>query len=524
MRGSSAAPILFALALTILGVAWIGASPPGAGPDETGQYVKALAAARGDFHGKQPRMTEAKRRAALQTLTHGGQLGGQLQQFLQNVNTPAARWAFATTREFSVPAGLGNPAFGCGLGQPTLSAACLREGHPTTKTTSTDSLYGTYQPFLYLGPGLGTLLSDDAATALRLGRVANAVVSLGLIALAALALWDGSRGALSLTGLVVAVTPSIVSFATALTPSGPEIAAGICLTAALIRLTRERPAPTWVWAAAALGGAVLGCARSLGPPFVLAIVLAVGLLAGRRRVRAAVTGAPRRVVVAAAAAVVLGMAAGLWWEVAYQPSAPFALGEFFRGIGPSIRALRTLAKEGVGVFSALDTPLPTPGFVAWAVLLACLVGAAFVVSGRRDRWLLAALVAGVAVLTVVASAVYRQTGYELQARHVLPVVVVLPLWAGELVHLHGDRLAGRMAPRLLAGTVVVAAAVQALALYAYGRRFAVGTDGSWLFVRHAEWSPPLGWTVWLLLGGIGALAYAAAGWQAARALRTPALA
>jgi hypothetical protein len=51
---------------------------------------------------------------------------------------------------------------------------------------------------------------------MRLGRLATAALSLGLIAVAAVALWDGARGALSLVGLVVAFTPSVLAFATAL--------------------------------------------------------------------------------------------------------------------------------------------------------------------------------------------------------------------------------------------------------------------------------------------------------------------
>jgi hypothetical protein len=502
------------------GLAWVVASPPGAGPDETGHYVKAAAAARGDLRGEPPRLTEAERREAVSTLARGGQSREELERFLEQSDTPASRWAFKTSREFSIPAGLANPAFGCGLAQSSVSASCLDERSTNTETRAVDSVFGTYQPFLYLVPGLGTLASDGASTALRFGRAVNALLSLGLIALGALALWDRGQGTLSLAGLVIALTPSVVSFTTALTPSGPEVAAGICLGGSLIRLTRA-PAPSWVWAAAALAGVVLASARPLGTAFVAAIVFGIAALAGPRRVRSAVSAVPGRLVAAAAAVVLIAVAAGLWWELSYQPRAPFELADFFEGIGPSIRELWTLTKQAVGVFSALDTTLPLPGYVVWVAMLALLLGASFAVSDRRERVSLVLLAAGVLALIVAASAVYRQTGYELQARHILPVAVVLPLYAGELLDRNRGALAPRTAGRLLAGLATFAAVIQAVAFYVYCRRFAVGTDGPWLFLSDAEWSPPLGWLPWLFLAAVAALCYAAAGWQASRALVAP---
>jgi hypothetical protein len=520
MRRRAAAPVLFALCLIGFGLAWVFASPPGAGPDETGHYVKATAAARGDLRGKPPRLTEVERREALSTLARGGQLSKELVRFLERSDTPTSRWAFETAREFSIPAGLANPAFGCGLAQSSVSAACLDEGHANTETRAVDSLFGTYQPFLHLVPGLGTLASDDAATALRFGRLANAMLALGLIALGALALWDLGRGALSLTGFVVAFTPSVMSFATALTPSGPEVAAGLCLAASLIRLTRTS-APRWVWAAATLGGVVLASARPLGTAFVATIVFGLAALAGPRRVRATLAAVPRRVVAIATALVVIAAAAGLWWELSYQPRAPFELGAFLEGIGPSVRELWNVTREAIGIFSALDTILPAPVYIVWLAMLALLLGTSFAVGDRHERVSLVLVAAAVLVLTVVASSVYRQTGYELQARHILPVAVVLPLYAGELLNRNRAALAPRTARRLLAGLSAIAAAVHALAFYVYCRRFAVGTDGPWMFLPDAEWSPPLDWLPWLLVAGVAALAYTAAGWQAGRALEAP---
>jgi hypothetical protein len=63
---------------------------------------------------------------------------------------------------------------------------------------------------------------------------------------------------------------------------------------------------------------------------------------------------------------------------------------------------------------------------------------------------------------------------------------------------------------LFACFVVPAAAVQLVAWYVNAHRSAVGTDGSWLFLGRAEWSPPAGWGTWLAVSVIGALALVAA--------------
>ena len=52
---------------------------------------------------------------------------------------------------------------------------------------------------------------------------------------------------------------------------------------------------------------------------------------------------------------------------------------------------------------------------------------------------------------------------------------------------------------------------QAVAWLANARREAVGIDGSWWPFGAAQWSPPLGWTPWVVLAGLG-IALALAGY------------
>ena len=118
-------------------------------------------------------------------------------------------------------------------------------------------------------------------------------------------------------------------------------------------------------------------------------------------------------------------------------------------------------------------------------------------------------------MTVVVSVFQLRTGYGAQGRHVLPVLVLVPLWAGEVLRRHRDGLA-------------LAAAGRAASLWAGGaggrwlanaRRGAVGTDGSWWFFGAAEWSPPGGWWVWAVLAVAGAALGLASALAAGRSMR-----
>jgi hypothetical protein len=150
--------------------------------------------------------------------------------------------------------------------------------------------------------------------------------------------------------------------------------------------------------------------------------------------------------------------------------------------------------------------MPLVAYVLWALLVAGLGLAALALGDRRERLSLAGLLAAAIAVTVVMSVVYREIG-PLHGRYALPYLVLVPLWEGELVLRHRARLGAGVERMLPAAVFAVAGAVQLLGWWSSARRFAVGTDGSWLFPRHAEWSPPAGWWPWLTLAALGAAAY-----------------
>ena len=145
------------------------------------------------------------------------------------------------------------------------------------------------------------------------------------------------------------------------------------------------------------------------------------------------------------------------------------------------------------MFGWLDSSAPFVVYVLWWVALATLVSIALMVGKARDRLVLALLTGGTVVLTLLIAVLnLAQTGFGMQGRYVLPMAVVVPVLAGEVLVRHPGRWCAPV-QRRLAPFFVLAGGLHAMAWYANARRSAVGADGSWLFMGSSEWSPPTGW-------------------------------
>ncbi|PZS22305.1 MAG: hypothetical protein DLM61_26210 [Pseudonocardiales bacterium] len=155
-------------------------------------------------------------------------------------------------------------------------------------------------------------------------------------------------------------------------------------------------------------------------------------------------------------------------------------------------------KESVGVFGYLDLNLPAGAYGIWATMTLGLLANAFIVAGPRERRALLGIVATAVAVPVLYYAAIARHGIGLQGRHMLPMLVIVPLLAGEVILRHRRRL-GPLARRTMWSIPAGAAAVQLLAWYANARRAAVGSNGPWAFLGHAQWQPPAGWDTWLAL-------------------------
>ena len=469
-------PALVILAYAALVIAWVFSNPPFAAPDEPDHYVRAIGLA-------------------------GGQLIGEPADYPQPPNsTPTLRRVYAlydaAARNIRVPAGLWARGLTCNAFAPAVTAGCLDDVDPIHRSTEQITLVSAYEPAPYLLPGLLARLGNDPFSAVRLGRLGSAFVCLCLLALAVALLWGRDPFAASLVGLVIATTPMVVFTAAILNPSGPEIMSAIAFTAALMRLTRCPTAAGWVWVGAALSGVALALSRSTGPVWLAFIVLVAVLLAGSARTRALLSASARPAGLATAA-IVLAVVASASWQATYGPPSSIDVGDFVREIRPAIDALPGKFDQQVGVFGWLDASMPAVSLLAWQGMLVALLTAAVLVGSLRARWALFAASAGALILIVSWSAWYKAlTGLESQGRHWLPVAVVVPLLAGEVLYRNAGRLRILDAERLFLPFAVLAGFLQVIGWYANARRHAQGADGRLLIFESPAWSPPLGWVTW----------------------------
>ena len=496
MTAARRAPALLAAGLALVVAAWVFGNPPGAAPDERDHYVRALGAGELQLAGRTFVPTAAQRRAFF---AQGRKADGPP---LDGASVATVLWAAKQTRAFDVPLALSATSFGCNDRRPEVSAACVEKPAATRRAGRVPSYTGTYPPFAYIAPGVAMRTQETPAAALRVGRVVSALVCLALL-IAGVAL---TGGGVALAGVLVALTPMAVYCAAVLNASGLEIAGSVCFVAAGLRLLRPGAGPG-VWVALAAGGLALTLARSLGPVLLIVLGGMLLVLAGRRPRR------PEHPRAAAAAVALLLVAFGvaLWWELVHQPHGVEGGPGYRDAFVQSLHDLDDIARHAIGTFGALDTTLPGWLLAAWALAAAGLLVLAAVRGSWRERAGLAACAAVALALTILISVFQLRTGYGAQGRHVLPVLALVALWAGELLRRHPHRLAWLPA---VAG--VLWATGQATAWLASARRGAVGTDGSWWFFGDAEWSPPEGWWPWAVIVAAGAALGLAAALAASR--------
>ncbi|HVE92565.1 MAG TPA: DUF2142 domain-containing protein, partial [Actinomycetota bacterium] len=489
-RALRATRLLVVVGFTLLVMAWMFGTPPGAGPDELAHYVKAVGAGGGDIRGGEiPEATMGPPPSATQA------------------------WFNQTSRVFDVPPRLSTARLECVTFFRVPGDCPPIQGGQGSEL----SHVGTYQPWSYVLPGVAAGMSGDAPAALRAGRAISAAVCLALLCAAAALLWDPRNAGASVAGLLVGVSPMVLFVMSQLSGSGPELAGTICLAAALIHLSREAPSSRWAWLAAGAGAVLAVSTRSLGPLWVLLCVAGVTVAFGGRRLLSEVKSGGRGAKAAIVATVAAG-AAGVWWEAAFQPHPGFSLSRTIRNLPSAAYSMVDVGEQSIGIFGSLDVRVRPGFYVLWAILLLVVLGLALLWGRPRERMALAGLSAGAVGFSVVlAAAVVIPTGFGLQGRHVLPAAVPVPLIAGEVLSRAvarrkrpgaDARFSSRAAAAVTVWVAAIAAALHGLAWMTNARRYAFGQPVSWDLLGSAAWAPPGGWLPWILLvcAGCGCLA------------------
>ncbi len=459
------------LGLVLLQAAWVVATQPFGGPDEPSHYLRALSIVNGKLIG--PKVPYPGR------------------------GMSAAQLAFANhdTTAVLVPTPARAPYEGtCGAtGQPLLHGSCLM---PDPN--------GNFPPLAYLLPAAALSTTHSAQVGLWRMRIVSVVPALAFLLLAVLLLWDGT--AWSVLGLLLSVSPMVLYTGSLLNPSGLQITACLAFAAAALRIARAPgSSPPWVWPAAALSGAVAILAGPIGLELVLFVLVVAGFVVGPRGIREVRTRTrPRTLALTVLTLGVAGLIAVIYTRIAGF-STTIGFTPILTGLKQGFDQLPWVLHDAVGSFATHNLPLPIAAEWIWLILALGLVAAAVGIGNRRDR----ALVAFTVLLSFAFPVLFyawvdRFSGFTLQGREILPVLMVIPLVAGEVVNRKRARIAEKPAAKLMLGSAV--AAIGAFQIYAwwYDVAHVTGARGALDFYNHAIYIAPLGWHFWAAVAVVGA--------------------
>lgn len=431
-----AVPSLLTAFFGLFVVIWVCTTPFGGHPDEKDHYIRVLSLAEGDLVGEpdpNPPVEVTERTCCGPSPT-------------------ALRWVQLGVRFVVVPEELAPSALDCDdvVSSPVGCEQDL-EGDPLLL-----SAFGTVEPGAYLPAAALVGLTEDPQSGVLLARAGTASVAVALIALSCAVLWRSAPGLTGTVGLVAGLTPAAVYVCASPSPNAWEIAGALAYVSGALSLTAGPRPPRIAWAAVIAGGSALAAGRSLGPVWVL-LLGGIALAAGHPR--AVLRTVRDHKALSALTAVAVGAAAvsTALWELLVQPKVPFD-GEFFlEQLGPSADSVDRVLTAAWGAFGATnEIVLPTRVFVVWAAVVVGLLVLCLARGGRKGVVAgLLTVAAVVAAYFLLAAAVLRQNGFDIQARHLFAVTVVGPVLFG-VVASRGRPPGRLLRPALLTAGVLAA--------------------------------------------------------------------
>ena len=149
-------------------------------------------------------------------------------------------------------------------------------------------------------------------------------------------------------------------------------------------------------------------------------------------------------------------------------------------------------------------------WVWWLLILIALVAAGWLGS-RRERLVLATVaISALAFPILFVAWIYRFTGFGLQGRYVLPILMLLPLVSGEIIRPKGEALRGPTRLRWIPVSVLALIALYQGYAWWFNARASAEAPGTIRFYAHALWTPPVGWVAPVLVASGAMIAMIAA--------------
>jgi hypothetical protein len=315
--------------------------------------------------------------------------------------------------------------------------------------------------------------------------------------------WFGARrGPPGVLGVLCATTPMVLAIGAVLNPSGLELGAAIAFMSGLMVLRRDVAGFSGrSWAALTVAGVTTMLAWQLGPAFVVLDVLLALLLLDRTQARSLLDGAGWGPAGLLAALVVAGGIWAIWGAESGDAHSTLHLTPIGGNLQAGLHILGQALSGAVGRFGAYDIPVPAAVAYLWGAVAAALALTALIVGRARER-----VAVIVAVLVTLAAPVLlfgfeeRYTGFGVQARYVLPAMMLPAFVCAEVVAGHGGRALALLWRALIALLGV-------LELASWWRDATFFSGGAHLVFNTPLWHPPLGWGPWLAAAIAGAVAW-----------------
>ncbi|HEV7567551.1 MAG TPA: DUF2142 domain-containing protein [Microbacteriaceae bacterium] len=470
-RDTSIFLIAFAF-IAMLGIVWSLASPLFSIPDENAQATKAIAQVRGEVIGK----------------VEPGQP-------YPVVNLPPG-YAY-------------NPSSVCYLFVTTKSAHCPSSYGDGTGNAYFSTWVATYNPIYYYIVGWPSLIFANGAVGLYAMRIVSALLGALLLAWAFQIALSSRASRWIPFGLAVAAGPMVLYLFGSINPNGAEIAAAAALWVALVRLLEqhdESRSGTWsslpgwyLWLVVSVSAIVLANARSVGPLWLVIVVVLSLVVCGPRAARALFT---RR----SSYPWLAGIAAGTIFSVAWTfatggasgqagvNDVPFVGAGFVTGFLAMLRRTPIYVKEGIGVFGWLDTTLPVMVYIVFAVALGVLVVLALAGTNRRGAIAMSSLLAAaILVPAIVQGATIARTGLIWQGRYGLFLYVAIPLLAAWLLSGPAGKRLAFLSTWVTWIGIFLMCTFSIVAFAFVLRRYVTGLGASIGEILAPPWQPPLGW-------------------------------
>ena len=405
--------------VALLVSAWAATNPMSGAPDELDHELRALSIGRGEVVGQKLPNIEAAPAEP---------------QCCASNNASARSWVERGARIVRVPSKVDPMLLPCNrvVAGQTRRCDVPRQDASFRQEITT---MGTIEAAAYVPSALASRLAWSPFSALMLTRFASAACALALTALGLLALRLNRRGPWAVVGALFALTPGVVLVFSTPSPNAIEISAAFAFFAGMLAASEAGPLSRVEVAAAWLGAFGLVASRSLGPGWLILLTLIVIALNGTSELRRRL--ARDRRTVAGAALVGAALLVTVVWEAVVQPHVPFNAAFFVHQIKPAFDQHMRISHEYVGVFGSVNLPMHAFVYAWWLRLLAVLGVAAVVVGTMRERLVVAGVFGlSIAAFVGISAALLRQNGFDVQARHVLPVVMTLPVVAGVVLGRH----------------------------------------------------------------------------------------